>query len=49
MALKTGDVKITIMDTTGKLVNRSLKDALYIPTSLITYSQCRLRLKEVPE
>ena len=32
VALKRGDVEITIMDTTGKLVNASLKNALYIPT-----------------
>lgn len=32
VALKRGDVEITIMDITGKLVNASLKDALYIPT-----------------
>ena len=31
VALKRGDVEINIMDTTGKLVNASLKDALYIP------------------
>ena len=31
VALKRGDVEITIMDTTGKLVNASL-NALYIPT-----------------
>ena len=32
MALKRGDVEITIMDTTGKCVNATLKIALYIPT-----------------
>ena len=32
MALKRGDVEITIMDTTGKCVYATLKNALYIPT-----------------
>lgn len=32
VALKRGDVEITIMDTTGKRVNVILKNALYIPT-----------------
>ena len=32
VALKRGDVEITIMDTTGKCVNATLKNALYIPT-----------------
>ena len=32
VALKRGDVEITIMDTTGKCVNARLKNALYIPT-----------------
>ena len=32
VALKRGDVEITIMDTTGKRVNATLKNALYIPT-----------------
>ena len=31
MALKKGDVEITIMDTTGKHGNATLKNALYIP------------------
>ena len=31
-ALKRGDVEITIMDTTAKPVNATLKTALYIPT-----------------
>ena len=32
VALKRGDVEITIMDTTGNRVNVTLKNALYIPT-----------------
>ena len=32
VALKRGDVEIIIMDTTGKCVNATLKNALYIPT-----------------
>ena len=32
VALKRGDVEVTIMDTTGKCVNATLKNALYIPT-----------------
>ena len=32
VALTRGDVEITIMDTTGKRVNATLKNALYIPT-----------------
>ena len=32
MALKRGDVEITIIDTTGKCVDATLKNALYIPT-----------------
>ena len=50
MAVKRGDVEITIIDTTGKLVNASLKDVLVIPTyTLRTYSQGRVRLKEMLE
>ncbi|XP_068723494.1 uncharacterized protein [Montipora capricornis] len=49
VALKRGDVEITIMDTTvtGKRVNATLKNALYIPTYPQIYSQCKLRLKDV--
>ena len=32
MALKRGDVEVTIMDATGKCVYATLKNALYIPT-----------------
>ena len=32
MALKRGDVEITIMDTTGNRVDVTMKNALYIPT-----------------
>ena len=32
VALKRGDVEMTIMDTTGKLVNATLKNTLYITT-----------------
>ena len=31
VALKRGDVNITINDSTGKLIEATLKDALYIP------------------
>ena len=32
VAFKRGDVEVTIMDTTGKCVKATLKNALYIPT-----------------